>query len=230
MKRRWSQSAMFCLAIAAAAIHVERVSAQHDDYYYAAQRCLNNHAKADDRSNRVLECINPVANRTDADSNMLICSIRIFHQGYKVWNLPLFFTDSVDPPILTLLNAISDRDVDRDYALTYLRGDCKRSGNFQLGLLGDLYFLRATLLKLSAIDATSVRMNLPSRVGTFEAYEVEVALSRILDECAPLRSNLLCSIPNWTADHLGPGATLYERFVNSFRGRPPSDAQGRVNE
>jgi hypothetical protein len=224
MKRlRYRWVAFVCFAVVGA-VSWKPAIAQKDDFYWKAERCLNEHARTGGDINTALDCINTIAHRTDPESNALICDIRMLHQGYRVWNLPIFFTDSVDPPILILLKAISVRDLDTDYALTYLRGDCRRSGDWRYGLFGDLYYLRATLLKISALDAGSMRMNLPTQVGTLEAYEVEVALSLIFGDCAGRQADRLCNIPRWTHDHLGPGATLYERFANSFRAPPMNDA------
>jgi hypothetical protein len=193
--------------------------ADDDDDYNVAQTCFNDAGNSRD----VLHCLDTIRDRTDWLASQLKCAIRVADQGMiNAFDFPWLYTNSDEPIWITVLNALSDRDLDLATA-ALIQGDCRRSSYSVMNLLGDYYWLRANLLKVSAIEAEALKMNLPALIDSNEGREIGFAWDNVISDCAgmspdaPIWHMSLCvDVPGLSHD---VGETTFEKMVNSMRHR-----------
>ena len=187
-----------------------------DDMFHS-QACYDNARRHGSRD--VMPCMSPIAGYTDPRASLLKCSIWSTAQGWDVFQFPWFVVESGTREWVTVLNGLSDQDLDRKTGLK-IQVDCRNSGDPEATLMADYYALRAYLLEISAIDLDSMALGLANSRSAVEDAEVSAILDAIVSDCNAMKPDAL--VRNLSMCHevlnleKAPGESSYEKLVSSI--------------
>jgi hypothetical protein len=143
-----------------------------------AQNCINDA----EPGRNTLHCIVGIEHYTDTTASFVKCGARILNQGLDWTNFPWLMTISDETLWLTVVNKLSDEDLDLSTA-RLIQGDCFLSNSPLMKIFGDYYLLRAALLEFGATEQNITLAGLQSATDFRLKFRIQDALESIRLEC-----------------------------------------------
>ena len=196
-----------------------------DDDVYNAQRCLDDLGRIGGDHHQALTCIAGIEGYNSFDANTVKCSGYWAYGGF-LWptflNYPWMLDQTVDYPLLPVLNQVFDVEVSKKFAWK-IQTTCSNSEFGSDPHFSDWIWLKAVLLEVSPLTDDTLVTNLAGLNDQAKIEEIESALQAVIGDCDAAPSSAILPLKNTSfcleAERIktAPGARLYDRFVYRLR-------------
>jgi hypothetical protein len=197
--------------------------ADENDDLFEAQVCLDSLARSGGDHHQALRCIERIQGYQDSRANGRKCVGYWAYGGFGFFTFPWFLDQSIDYPLILLLNHIFDVEVTKNFAWTIMT-TCRNSELAkQVVFLGDFLWLKAVLLEVSPLKENTLITDLAGLNDEAKIDEIESALQTVIGDCnaaptnaiLPLKNTLFCLELKRIEE--APGARLYDRLIYRLR-------------
>lgn len=197
---------------------------EHEDLYIA-RRCLNDLARSRGDHHLALRCIAAIEKYQSTEASLVKCDGYRVYGGFmypSIADFPWMLDETVDYPLITMLNHVFDVEVSKSFARKILT-TCRGSSIGKVAHFGDFVYLKAVLLEVSTLKGNTLVTDLAGLTDERKIDEIEDSLQTLIAACnvaptnvpLPLRSTSLCL--ELKRIEKAPGARFYDKLIYRLR-------------